>query len=148
MHLDRLRRIKLALKRRGYDTRALRRREEAALTAENEHNPLVLQPCARCGGRRRCCVERDGVASLHGCDVCEETGLSGEVERYFTSSRADQPAVTVRPNASGWVRCPGCGSSFKPVDASAWTGLRHRDRGGARGLCGQRLIIEMTRADG
>jgi hypothetical protein len=48
--------------------------------------------------------------------------------------RSELPALEAQRSMLGWIKCPGCGGSFKFSDRRAWTGYRHTG-------CGQRLMI-------
>ena len=48
--------------------------------------------------------------------------------------RSKLPAMEAQKSLLGWIKCPGCGASFKFSDRRAWTGYRHTS-------CGQRLMI-------
>jgi len=110
------------------------RRREAQFTAENNHNPLILQACPSCHGSGKRDIETaigngGRTWSLGSCRDCGGTGITGEVEPYFL---IETPEVTLTPDANGWLRCPGCGIAFTTRDRYRWTGYRHL-------ACGQRI---------
>lgn len=114
-------------------------RADAVFTDENDHNPWVFVRCPSCDGRGQICEHRGpGVEALRECETCHRTGVALSVERYFQNDDPPRDATEFIPD---WVRCPACGSAFSIRDKVAWTGRRHNDRGGTRGICGQRLNV-------
>ena len=58
-------------------------------------------------------------------------------ERFREMTQQDRTklaAMEAQRSLLGWIKCPGCGGSFKFDDRRAWTGYRHS-------ACGQRLLI-------
>lgn len=112
------------------------RRDDAEFTDANDHNPLVLVNCAKCGGYGKCDTyfadaEGNSVQSVDYCEMCGGGGVLAEVELYYPT---DNAAMKIDPTADGWIRCPCCGWRFSIKDKNAWTGRRHR-------RCGQKLHI-------
>jgi hypothetical protein len=109
------------------------RRSAASFTEENGHNPLVLQDCSMCRGQgKRCELDTsNGSYTLDVCSACNGSGVTGEVEPYFSD---DKPEVAAEADPHGWLTCPTCGWRFAIRDSSAWTGQRHLQ-------CGQRIRI-------
>jgi hypothetical protein len=105
------------------------RRSVATFTSAPDHNPDVLEDCARCHGSGQHCVETDGEASLSECSECGGTGTTYTVVSFFSNQAPEQVVVV---DANGWVTCPCCSRRFSLRDQNAWTGLRHIG-------CGQRL---------
>ena len=110
------------------------RRAKAQFTTANDHNPLILQDCPACHGtgkrdRRHDGADGERVWELGSCSDCGGTGITGEVEHYFLTESA---VAAGRPDAEGWLRCPGCGIVFTMRDPHRWTGYRHI-------RCGQRI---------
>jgi hypothetical protein len=115
------------------------RRAKAKFTAENDHNPLILQDCPECHGsgkrdRRSAGLGGGQIWSLGSCEACAGVGITGNVEAYFTSDISAAAPVAATPDADGWLRCPGCRIVFTTRDADRWTGYRHI-------RCGQRIPI-------
>ena len=113
-------------------------RDDVAFTADNDHNPLVLEDCPRCNGYRKyetyTNLDATGFArqiDLHRCEVCSGTGHSDVRVRYFDN---DSPPMEVQVRPNGSLKCPCCGWSFTTGNRTVWTGWRH-----AR--CGQRLRL-------
>ena len=114
-------------------------RADALFNDENDHNPWVFTECDVCKGRGHYSrYPEAGTHQLVQCGKCEGTRIDLSVERYFQN---DDPEQEVHEYAPGWVRCPTCGSTFALRDPQAWTGRRHKARGGFRGECGQKLRI-------
>lgn len=129
---------KLELERR---IRILRypRRSKAQFTEANDHNPLILQDCPECEGTGKRDRRYDGPNGerewvLGQCDTCGGSGITGEVEPYFTSAASAAEPVEATPDADGWLRCPACGIVFTTRDSYRWTGYRHL-------RCGQRIRV-------
>src|SRR3954466_13557356 len=86
-------------------------RGDVAFTADNDHNPLVLDDCPRCNGYRKYETFTDpdpktGIAQqvdLHWCEVCGGSGHTGAYVPYFDN--VAEP-VRVRLPANGSLRCP------------------------------------------
>ena len=111
------------------------RRADAQFTADNNHNPVVLQDCPTCYGTGKTCERRGTyVITRIECPTCCGDGITGETETFFTN---DAPPVSATPNEHGWVKCPNCGTSFMPTDRNAWTGQRHIK-------CGQKISINLN----
>ena len=109
-----------------------RRRSSVHLADDPEHNPEVLEDCARCRGRGQACTSsKDDEYALEECPDCKGSGTTYRVVRYFEN---DRPAQSAELDAKGWITCPGCGRRFSSGDHGVWTGLRHR-------RCGQRIIL-------
>jgi hypothetical protein len=100
-------------------------------TAENDHNPIVAKRCPDCRGAGKWGEYIGKAHVLRGCVTCNATGKIDEPTLRFTNN---EPPVTVKPNANGWVLCPHCGKRFHPPDPNVWTGWRHQ--------CGQRIHIQ------
>lgn len=98
---------------------------------ENDHDPLVLEPCPTCGGRGTSCHERDGIAQLEECEECDGEGTTFRLVRYFSNAA---PIVAAAVDDDGWATCPGCQHRFSTHAATSWTGRRHM-------RCGQRLML-------
>ena len=121
---------------RALKPRHLSLRKNVAFTAENDHNPLVLEDCTRCRGYGKYDTyaesgSGDRSTSLHRCEVCSGSGHSDTYARYFDN---DAPPVAVQVRANGSLACPCCGWNFTVGDRAVWTGWRH-----AR--CGQRIRL-------
>ena len=115
--------------------------ELSLFTDDNDHNPTVAMPCPQCNGRARFFTEyttEDG-QRVHADGVCAHCDGRGVIDRPTKLFSNDRPAETVRPNAHGFVTCPGCGRRFTYLDQNVWTGRRH--------ICGQRITIDMERDD-
>ena len=110
------------------------RRSQAQFTDENGHNPTVLQACPRCHGRGLVCEDSSGgtrrVLTRDKCAECGGSGVTGEVEPYFTNDNPEAEAVV---KGEG-ITCPNCGWRFRISDRHAWTGRRHL-------RCGQRIRL-------
>jgi hypothetical protein len=108
-----------------------------AFTAENDHNPVIADPCPRCSGRGKVSergTDEDGnlVARVGlRCPACGGTGTTGEQVHYFDN---DLRPVEVAVGSDGWLTCPCCRWRFSAHDRNVWTGYRH-----AR--CGQRIRL-------
>jgi hypothetical protein len=112
------------------------RRSEAVFDDANGHNPLVLEPCPSCRGSGHVCEgSMDGRAYfMSECAMCEGSGVSGAVARYFPDDVAALPAIAVEVDELGWTTCPRCERRFATCSKSAWTGRRHL-------TCGQKLEL-------
>ena len=111
------------------------RRANASFTDENDHNPLILADCPRCSGRGKVCTEEwQGnvqTVSLDECPICSGSETTEEIIRYFEN---DTPAIDVKADEDGWVKCPCCRWKFTIRDLNVWTGRRHK-------RCGQKLNV-------
>ena len=107
--------------------------EATKCTDENDHNPLVLEPCPDCHGRgKRCEWSDDGmVHSQAVCATCDGEKFTGNLVRRFSN---DAGAIPVTPSSLGWVTCPACGRGFKVTSKDSWSGRRHL-------TCGQKLTL-------
>lgn len=94
--------------------------DHSLFTDDNDHNPQVAQKCPKCDGKGVCCLQ------------CQGLGLIDEPGEWFTNG---EPERTVRPNAYGFLQCPGCGTRFSRSDKNVWTGRRH--------TCGQKIRLEL-----
>lgn len=110
-------------------------RGEATFTDENDHNPLVLARCPKCGGHTTIGIAGPpGIESDVTCPACGGAGTNFEVEPYYPEAVSKSELIDVAPNAHGWLECPRCNRRFLPTDGNVWTGLRHRP-------CGQKIRI-------
>jgi len=118
------------------------RRSGAQFTAENDHNPLILQDCPAChgSGKRGYRSVSESGAQIHTLKLCEDchgSGTTGQIERYFLK---ELPIKDAFVDADGWLRCPECGVVFTTRDPNRWTGYRHI-------TCGQRIILNTNTAE-
>jgi hypothetical protein len=113
------------------------RRSEAQFSDENDHNPLVLEDCPKCGGVGRFCVERPGEAALGACEECGGLGTTGKVVPYY---RDEEPVAEAEVDSLGWVTCPTCGWRFAVKDSAVWTGRRHK-------RCGQKIMMVLNSSE-
>ncbi|CAG0986109.1 hypothetical protein PLCT2_02198 [Planctomycetaceae bacterium] len=108
---------------------------EHKFTHENDHNPVVLVPCARCHGRGTICegLVQGGkqAQAIRECPDCGGDQYMAETRRMFAN---DSESMPVQSYADGWVRCPACRIRFALKDPNAWTGKRHIG-------CGQKLHV-------
>ena len=107
--------------------------EATRCTDDNDHNPLVLEPCPDCHGRgKRCDWSEDRtVHSQVVCPTCDGEQFTGNLIPRFSNNANP---ILVTPDALGWVTCPGCGTGFKVTSKHSWSGLRHLK-------CGQKLVL-------
>ena len=109
------------------------RREGAVFTDDNDHNPIILQDCPECHGRRKFCEwgtpEDRFIHQQVVCLTCCGLGSTGTEGSYFAN---DTPAIDARLMGISRILCPHCGETFRIHDSSAWTGRRHR-------TCGQKI---------
>jgi hypothetical protein len=123
-------------------------------TEEEERNPDIVICssstccCPRCGGKimsyevmeyePRCsiCGRVVGTGKHRRMVIYGESPRKWECEECFESPNKNDtnPIETVKPNASNWVRCPGCGKHFALYNKQSWDGEQ-------RVSCRQRLII-------
>ena len=111
------------------------RRSAARFTDENDHNPAVMQDCPCCRGWGTVC-EYFSTEDISGysrveCPDCGGSGVTGEIEPYFTN---ETPEAEATADAEGWLTCPGCRWRFTVRDRNAWTGRRHL-------RCGQKIGV-------
>lgn len=99
------------------------RRSAAVFTDENDHNPLILEDCPKCGGRGQLCTFHPPDAYvLDDCPACGGLGTTTEVVPYFTDTG---PEVEALVDEQGWLTCPRCERRFSTRYHSTWTGRRH-----------------------
>jgi hypothetical protein len=99
------------------------RRSAAVFTDENDHNPLILEDCPRCGGRGRVCTSpHPDEYVLDDCPACGGLGTTTEVVHYFPGTSPEAEAVV---DAHGWITCPRCERRFSTRHRDTWTGRRH-----------------------
>ena len=105
-------------------------------TAENDHNPLVLEKCPACSGTGKNCrfVAEENALYTDVCEACDGDRTTGNVIRRYPT---DSTLIEARVNESGWVRCPGCSVGFKTTSDESWSGLRHKS-------CGQKILLRQS----
>ncbi|HZH16690.1 MAG TPA: hypothetical protein VE057_20215 [Archangium sp.] len=108
------------------------RRDAAVFTDENDHNPLILEDCPRCGGRRTVCTSPSpDTYVLDECPACGGLGTTTEVVPYFADTGPEAEAVV---DEHGWLTCPRCERRFSTRYRQNWTGRRHL-------TCGQAIRL-------
>jgi len=59
------------------------RRDAATFSAENNHNPRILEDCVTCQGRGNACCDTSGMAVSDTCHTCDGCGISGNLVDCF-----------------------------------------------------------------